>query len=293
MSNAKAVVLTRKSAWLALAAALLVGACGGPDRSGSSSTATGDDAPRAVAPAAGDFAERGPLPTVGDPQGGDATQIASLLVAPVEGDERLVIGFARADGLPADRVGPVRAEFLRDHGIVRLTMPLQVVAAAITDNHFATFLTDRAFVVRPLAGDSLRVDLHLRSPALVRVRALERPALVLVELKPGGPALTRTAPVAERVVLVTPAPGPARYPLEIEGYARTFEANVVAELRGRGAPVRTRTTAADYLAAWGEFRMRFERGPAGPVELFVGERSAADGSEQGVKIDLEIEPPAP
>ena len=292
--------LTRRSTRIAarrggfaLACALWIGACAPADR-GSSDPGSGDLAPGADAPAAGDFVERGPLPPVGDPRGGDATQIASLLVAPADGGERLVVGFARPDGLPADRVGPVRAEVLRERGVVRLTLPLQVVSAAIVDNHFGTFLADRAFVVRPLAGDSLHLDLHLRSPALVRVRALERPALVLVELRAGGDPLPRSAPAAQRVVVLSPVPGAARYPLTIEGYARTFEANVIAELRGRrGEPARTRTTAADYLAAWGEFRMRIERGPTGPVELFVGEHSAADGAEQGVRIELEIEPPSP
>ena len=280
---------------MVLALGLLLASCAGPDRTEGTSSSGGRDAPGAPAAAAGDFVERGVLPPVGDPRGGDATQISSMLVAPVDGgDERLVIGFARGDGMPADRVGQVRAEILRERGVVRLVLPLQIVSAAILDNHFATHLADRAFVVRPLEGDSLVLDLHLRSPALARVRALDKPALVLVELRPGGDALPRRPPVAQRVVLLAPNPGAARYPLEIEGYARTFEANVVAALRGsRGEPARARTTAADYLAAWGEFRMRLEHGPTGEAELFVGEHSAEDGREQGVRIDLTLEPPAP
>jgi hypothetical protein len=269
---------------------LVTGCARGPQQSASSSadtTIAGAPSTPATAPTAAQ--ENGVLAaSVGGV--GDAAQIASLVGATITGGERFVVGFARADGLPAARLGPARVEFLRELRVIRIHLPASIGSTALTDNAFTTFLSDRAYVVRPLGGDSLWIDLHLRSSALARAEVRSDPALVVVELQPGGPSFGDASGLGPNVVVLTPRPGRARYPLEVTGYARTFEGNVVAELRENGRAVaKTHTTAADWVSAWGEFRMRLDTGPRGPVELFVGEYSAENGTERGATVRIGIE----
>jgi len=87
--------------------------------------------------------------------------------------------------------------------------------------------------------------------------------------------------------VLEPRAGAVSYPLKIRGYARTFEANVIARLSvGDRVVARTHGTAADYATTWGEFELTIARGPSGDVDLFVGEDSAADGTPVGVTILL-------
>jgi hypothetical protein len=159
---------------------------------------------------------------------------------------------------------------------------------------FGGQLADQAFIVRSASGSgSLFVDVHLATPSEARVLALGLPARVVVDLKPGGGPLGSSAEQLfgtqdpAGVVVLSPVAGAASYPLRITGYARTFEANVVAEVRQGGQRVaQTFGMASDYIEAWGVFELTISTGPAGEIDLFVGEYSAADGSERGVIIRL-------
>src|SRR6185503_12140627 len=236
------------------------------------------------------FMEKGTVVAQGH-EHGDATQVSSLIAAKAGSGERFLVGFARADGFPATTIGKVTVDFLREQRVIRIHLPIEVVSTGITDNSFTGQFTDRAYVVRALDEAGLYVDLHLRSAAAARVDVYSGPALVAVELKEGGEMLPPWPLTSERVVVLTPArDGRVSYPFEVMGYARTFEANVVAELRTDGGqPTRKTATAADYASAWGEYRMRFEDGPHGRLKLFVGEYSAKDGSPQGVTTNLHVE----
>jgi len=271
-----------------VAAALLSGGCG--SRSRPASEVAARDTTTRSAPAPGPFLESGALLDTGA-GAGDATQVSSLVAASAPGGDRFVVGLSRADGFPATRVGGVAVEFLRDQRVVRIRLPKEVLATAITDNAFVGTFADRAYVVRGLDDTGLWVDLHLRAAAVARASVQSSPALIVVELQSGGSMLTAWPSVAGNiVVLKPPREGRVSYPLEITGYARTFEANVEAELRQSGVvKARARATAADYASTWGEFRMQIAEGPHGPVELWAGEHSAKDGSAQGVTVSLGVE----
>ncbi len=89
--------------------------------------------------------------------------------------------------------------------------------------------------------------------------------------------------------MLTPVPGPAEYPLAVTGYARTFEANVLARLVQEGSIADVSfTTATDWLEAWGEFTISFTGGPTGEVTLLVGEESPRDGRFEGAAVRLEM-----
>lgn len=203
---------------------------------------------------------------------------------------RFVIDFSAEDGTPAGAVGNVQAELLRDLGVVRITLPgIQQVDTGATDASFDG-LVRGAYVVRSGEGPWLYVDLHLADGAEVFVDVLEEPVRVVVDLRPGGPALSPPAAVGPHVVVLEPRPGEHAYPITVTGYARTFEANVVARLEQDGNEVAEDfTTSTAWIDAWGHYSMTFEEGPSGPIKLHVGEHSARDGAWEGVVVDLDMQ----
>jgi hypothetical protein len=221
-------------------------------------------------------------------QEGDAELVAGLSWTAFEGCERLVVELATAGGAPATEPGGVRAELLRDKGIIRLRLADLVSSTAIADRVVERELVDRVYVVRSLEGD-LYVDIHLGSAALARASVSRSPAAVIVDLQAGGPELEARPVVSDATVVITPTGPKAEYPLIVEGYARTFEATVVLRLRqGDRLEVENVTSSADYLITWGEYRFDVSGGPSGEVDIFVGEDSPEDGTERGARFTLVV-----
>lgn len=221
-------------------------------------------------------------------------QIAGLRWERHDGCERFVIDLAGQDGDPpaGGTAGDVRAELLRDTGVLRVT--LRDVPRAhpdATDARFDGPLARSAYVVKAPDGPWTYLDLHLGEPAEAHILVLQSPARVVVDLRPGGGPTGSAAAMTRRVVVLKPAPGPARYPLTVTGYARTFEANVVARLEQSGNDVHESfTTATAWVDAWGYYSLTIDDGPSGPTRLHVGEYSARDGSWEGATIDLDLGP---
>src|SRR5690606_12885276 len=113
----------------------------------------------------------------------------------------------------------------------------------------------------------------------------------VVDLQPGGADLRPGArgPEGNTIAMAPRNDRVHQYPLQVTGYARTFEANVIARLYQGGELVAENvTTAAAWAETWGAYALTIDQGPSGDVELFVGTESARDGSEQGVRIPLTI-----
>lgn len=280
---------------IAAVLALLISAC---SSSGADSTTptSSSAAPTTVAPTTLDsasvppcldgdapFGEEGILGSVGV-SSGDARGIAGLRWVAHEGCERFIVDLATVDGAPAIAVGETTVALV-EPGILRIQLPETVTLTAVADNTFEGDLIERAYVVRDRAG-SLFVDLLLASTIEARTSALESPARVVVDARLGSGEPEGTPTIGESVVVTSPLAGEASYPLQVAGYSRTFEANVVARIRDGGEATELFTTATDYLETWGVFELEFGEGPLGQVELFVGEADAADGSERGVTIPL-------
>ena len=263
----------------------------------SSTTSSTTSPPTSTTPAttglppclAGDqpFATDGALATgLLNGQEGDAELVAGLSWTAFEGCERLVVELATAGGAPATEPGGVRAELLRDRGIVRLRLDDLVASTAIADRVVERELVDRVYVVRSLDG-YLFVDIHLGSAVLARASVTRSPAAVIVDLQAGGPELVARPVVSDAAVVIAPTGPKAEYPLIVEGYARTFEATVVLRVRqGNRLEVEDVTSSADYLITWGEYRFDIANGPNGKVDIFVGEDSPEDGTERGARFTL-------
>lgn len=232
------------------------------------------------------FVEDGRIPVATTSSGSDA-RIDTLRWETYDGCARFVIDFTSQDGRPAAAVGGVAAQFMRDLGVVRIDLPdVSGVDPEAADAHFEG-LAEAAYAVNAPGGAGFFVDLHLGAPAEAHVVVLDEPARVVIDLRPGGSALPPQPAAGRQVVVLEPRAGAQSYPLTVRGYARTFEANVVARLEKDGQEAGEKfTTATGWVDAWGHYSMTFEDGPNGSVVLLVGEYSARDGAWQGVAVDL-------
>src|SRR5262245_20067210 len=114
------------------AAAALVLALGACARGGAPvSQAPADSSATERTPGGSPFVENGPIQAGGE-EHGDATQVSSLITGQAGGGERFVVGFARADGMPANALGQVSIEFRRDQRVIRIHLPPEVVSTGIT-----------------------------------------------------------------------------------------------------------------------------------------------------------------
>lgn len=221
---------------------------------------------------------------------GTAGRVRSLRWENYDGCGRFVIDFAKEDNRPAETVGDVRAAVLRELGVVRIELPdVEHVHPDATEASFDG-LAAAAYSVWSNEGRWVFVDLHLAAEAEAYVAVLEDPARVLVDLRPGGPPLPPPPASDVRIVVLEPREPQQTYPLTVSGYARTFEANVVARLERDGEMIEeTFTTATAWVDAWGHYSMTFEDGPSGPLQLHVGEYSARDGAWEGAVVNLDMQ----
>lgn len=279
-----------KRAVAAAISALCLFACSGDVEESPRAAGNADSTSDAAICLQGDaFIAEGDAPLDAD-EPGTAHEISGLRWEMHDGCGRFVVDVAEQDGSPAASVSKVRAEVLRELGIVRIHLrEVEQVRPEATEASFSG-LARGAYSVRSGEGRWVYVDLHLADEAEVHVDVLDDPGRVVVDLRPGGPAIPPPPAVHQRVVVLEPRGGRQSYPLTITGYARTFEANVVARIEQGGEEVEeTFTTATAWAEAWGHFSMTIEQGLPGPTTLHVGEYSARDGSWEGVAIDLEMQ----
>jgi hypothetical protein len=268
-------------------------ACTGEERGAARGAAGAGAPPEAEEGAAclqgGGFTAAGGLQVEGG-GAGDAGAVRALRWNAHEGCERFVIDLADGGDEPAGAPGRVRAELLRELGVVRVSLlDVERVGPEATEAGFGGALAGAAYAVRSPEGRWVFVDLHLAGSAEARLLLLRDPARVVVDLRPGGAPLPPPPATGTRVVVLEPRAGDASYPVKVHGYARTFEANVVARLERAGEELlETFTTATAWVDAWGHFELTIPRGPAGEVMLHVGEYSAKDGSWEGVRIPLRM-----
>jgi len=247
------------------------------------------------------FVANGALPVESDASDGGPRRIDTIGWASHDGCERLVIDISGADAptgeapqrsasMPATP-GAVRAELLRDLGILRIELPDAVsVDTAATEEFFEGPLARSAYSVIATDGQGFFIDVHLGSAAEARVTTLARPARIVADLRLGGDPVPPPAVASRRVVVIQPRGAEATYPFELMGYARTFEGNVVARIEQEGRQVVERfTTSTGWLEAWGFYSITFQDGAAGPVELHVGEYSARDGTWEGASLQLIVQ----
>ena len=218
----------------------------------------------------------------------DTNTVGLISWMAVEGCEQFTFRFETTEGAPATTPPTIVADFSESRQVLRVWTAAD--SSVVTDQLVETPLVDRMFVVRGLAG-GMYIDLHLESPAQARAEVSNSPALLTVHLEAGIDAFDSTAVYGPTMVVTAPGAGaqaPAGIPLDVIGYARTPEANVliVATIDGQ-LVAETTATAADSTATWGEFTAPIQL-PPGEVSLFVGEPSPVEGDPIGVTVDLTV-----
>jgi hypothetical protein len=260
-------------------------------------TTTADEAtttvgPTVTTPPSGDAGcpgdealEDGELLDASEPSS-DAEQISAIGWVGDQACEVFTIEFTTDQGAPATTPPSVEAVFLRQVGILRVS--LDVERTSITDQLAETGLVHQVFVPRS-ENRTLFVDLHLSAPALATVTTSSSPAQIVISLEPGGSDYVGSPAVAVNVVVVTPLEGPVEVPVVVNGYSRNFEANTIGRIvQGANVLAEGFTTAADWTETWGEFELILEPAGSGAADLFVGEQSAQDGSDRGVVFPIDL-----
>lgn len=200
--------------------------------------------------------------------------------------ERFEVDFETTEGAPATTPPTVVVDFLESRQILRVWT--DVDSTVVTDQLVETNLVDRLYMVRAFAG-GMFIDFHLKRPAQARAAVSNSPARLTLELQPGTVAFDSMATVSEKAVVISPGDGAETGTgVEIEGYARTFEANVLVIATIADAVVAEAiATATDWTETWGEFRTSIDL-PPGQVSLFVGEESPEDGRLTGATLNLTV-----
>ena len=220
---------------------------------------------------------------------GDASHVSGIFLEQVEECERLRVTLTAAGGAPATALPLAEVELIPEAGLLRARFDPEVWSTSITDTLLEGELVERVYVVRGLDGRKF-VDVHLSEGVDARAMAGDDPSHVLIDFRRNGAPLASRPAVSRFTVVTGPTGGRASYPIAVNGYSRTFEANVVGFVTRNGEDGETYfTSAADYIATWGEFRLAVEDGPAGEAVLNVGDYDAEDGEWQGVAINLSVD----
>lgn len=236
-------------------------------------------------PDEGEFVEDGTIASFDQDQS-DSSVIGQISWRADEACETFTFSFVTSEGAPATTPPTVTAAYVEGVPVIRVTVDAD--QTIITDQLVETGLIDRLYVVRSLEGGSF-IDLHLAAPAQARIHVDGSPARVTLDLQPGIVEYPIVATASDIVVVVTPLDtGVVTPTIEVTGYARTFESNVmIIATAGDQLVAEMNTTAAGGLETWGEFRARIVL-PPGEVSLFVGDENAEDGGLEGVTISLTV-----
>ncbi len=203
-----------------------------------------------------------------------------------EGCERFGLDFETTEGAPATTPPSVMVEYLPSLQVLRIH--LDVDRTVLTDQLVETAFVDRLYVVRALDG-GMFVDLHLASPTQARAEVSNSPARLMVEFQPGDESFEGFAATSDFAVVVVPPEGSeVGGTVDISGYTRTFESNVlIIATSGDQLVAETFTTAADSEVTWGEFEASIEL-TVGDASIFVGEEDVVDGGLVGVTINVVV-----
>lgn len=236
------------------------------------------------------FTSEGLVAAVGTPES-DATRISSIRWQPEATCERLLLEFATASGSPATGLGLTGVSVVSGTGIVRVTLPESVDATSVADLTADGTLASRVFVVRAPDG-SLVVDIMTSDAVAVAARAFVQssPAILIVDLVTAPDAPTTIGPsVSDVSVVTTPLPGPALYPLIIEGYARPSLRSVRLLVIEDEDIAIDRAIALDGATdAWQVVSARLDDGPSGVSTVFLGTADVNGRPAEGATVSVDL-----
>lgn len=232
-------------------------------------------------PIASPTCDDGPRPFVASGNAGavprgqtDARRVDTIRWATDEGCTRIEIGVVTATGAPAVDPPGIASAFLRDVGLLRITVGDEVGTSTIS-TQAVDGLADRVFVVSAPDG-GMFIDVHLAEPAFARVDAATAPGRIVVELRAGGPGYGSSPIIGEDLVVVDRPLGAATYPFSVSGYVRSGTGSVDALLEVEGETVRLEAPHGPTETTWGSFVILVPDGPVGDATLTIEERATIE-----------------
>jgi hypothetical protein len=279
--------------FVALAFVLIVCACTDDGTTSPSTVATTTTLPTPTStlppvvecPGVGEFEEGSGIADI-EATGSDSSIVGQISWETSDRCETFHFDFETSEGAPATTVPNVTVDHLDSFQVVRVG--IDVDASIISDQLVETEFVDRLYVVRSLDGGSF-VDLHLSEPAAVRVTTESSPARLSIDLRPGFVPFVGESSIDDQVVLVAPTDeSDVESTAELTGYSRTPDGSVLVVVTQSPTTVtESDATTAANGETWGEFRFELSL-PVGEVSVFLGQRSADDGSLDGISVDLTV-----
>ena len=236
------------------------------------------------------FGEEGLVAALGEDVG-DANTISSIRWEASASCERLTVAFASSSGAPASSLGPTGVSVLAFAGVIRIQLPPELDFTAIADMLAEGELVHRVFVVRSMDGN-LSIDIHAVEQQAIAARAFTTgsPSTLVIDIAAADTPSTRsegaTSPVA---IVMTPSPGPALYPVSIEGYAAPGAKRLEIDFIGADDFTANRTIQLiGFNDAWQGFTSVITDGPQGETTLFVGTHGPEGDQDEGVIVVLDL-----
>ncbi len=280
-----------------LVVGLAVCACSPSSVDAGSTTSTVDTTTTSRAPSneiclAGDlpFAASGLIAALGEDVG-DASSLSEVRWDHSSSCERITMSFGATSGAPATTLGPTGVTVVPFAGVVRVALPDEITASAIADTLVEGSLVRATYVFRH--EDAISLDIHAVDGVPIAARAFTTtsPASLVIDItRASTDAVPIGVTTTDTAVIVTPTPGPNRYPVVVEGYVAPGMDSMHLQLLVRGDPVVDRSMALDgHTDTWQFFTSTIEEGPSGTTTLFVGTVDGNGEPDVGALVSVTME----
>ncbi len=277
---------------------LILVACSPASQSPATTTTATPDTTTTRAPS-NEICLSGDLPFGGDgliaalgADEGDATSISQIRWDPSASCERVTVVFGTASGAPATTLGPSAVSVISYAGIVRAALPVEVDVSAIADILLEGSLVDSVFVVRDEDG-SIFVDVHGAEEIPIEARAFTTtsPATLVIDITRADTTATPVGvTTTDDVVVISPTPGPAPYPIVVDAYVEPGLLAVHVQLIASDIVVVSRSVSVGgYGDTWQSLSSTIEEGPSGTTVLFVGTLDSNEKPGSGAFVSVTME----
>ncbi|MDP9440162.1 MAG: Gmad2 immunoglobulin-like domain-containing protein, partial [Actinomycetota bacterium] len=227
-------------------------------------------------------------------EAGAADRIEDVRFRILDDYERLLIDFGGRDGEAAG-VPRWSVERPAQGGYVRVRLPGVTSTAVTGKDLIGSVLTD-LYVVRDPDG-GIFVDVFATQAFRYRATGLPGSGQLAIDLRGVREEVDFPPATGDRAVVLQPREAEEVVsPLDVRGYARSFEGRMTVSLLDRGRDViSSETVRADERAeTWGVFETTLEfSGYEGLATLRVGGRSPQDGSSVGTETEVFLESSGP
>ncbi len=272
-------------------------ATGGSGRPGGGDTPASSSAPETGEERSGSDDDAGGFVASAESSGGEAgaaDRIEDVRLRIFDGYERLLVDFGRRDGEAAG-VPRWSVESASQGGYVRIRLP-GVDSTAVTNKDLIGSVLADLYVIRDPDG-GLFADVFASQEFRYRVTELPASGQLAIDLRGVREEIDFPPTTGDRVVMLQPREAEEVVsPLDVRGYARSFEGRVTVSLLARGRDVISSKTvrADDRAEAWGLFETTLGfSGYEGLATLRVGGRSPQDGSFVGTETEVFLESSGP